>query len=304
MRNHLREIYNYKKDVISTAGSHQVSTQPSVPRAAQWRADFPKMFFNYAEEAEKRREERRRYSEGGLDPPSSAGGSSSALDTGGAGSGSTSSTRYTQSLAAPSLTGSVASSSTRRVPSVPAWESRTDGNARRSAKSEGRSSYTASLRPAWPPSHAEIVADARSDQHAGGGHSFFETDADIITGPKIPMWYRGPLLLSGKLELPQPLTKAYSAKAFKSTSGIPAPSNGMMGSGYDGVSDDVGTGVRAARERARSVSGIPTFVDDDSSASGTWVSDDHQSLGGEGRRTYGEGSLVGVPDRPAAQFQV
>lgn len=85
-------------------------------------------------------------------------------------------------------------------------------------------------RPAWPPSHAEIVADAQNEGllHTG----------DV--GPSIPMWYRGPLLLAGKLDLPSVRSRStrggFSSGGSGLTMDVPDPVVRPERSGIQGLS--------------------------------------------------------------------
>lgn len=65
----------------------------------------------------------------------------------------------------------------------------------------------------WPPSHAEIVAGAKN-----------EGLLSSPSGPTIPTWHRGPLLLASKLDFPAPqgwpeVAAAGGASAFLSVPG-------------------------------------------------------------------------------------
>lgn len=193
-------------------------------------------------------------------------------------------------------------------PSTAEWDVHTT----ESTASERTSASSKSLkRPAWPPSHAEIVAGARSE---------VSEDTEIVTGPKIPVWYRGPLLLSGKLELPQPpvaggvggggsgssgyshdaarvARRARSAKPYQSESGI------LPARDLSAVATSVGQSERGPfmrRPRHNSTSSIVSHEDTAATASpGMMVaSEDDISVdmhGGRrrrhrGRRLYESGS--------------
>lgn len=99
----------------------------------------------------------------------------------------------------------------------------------KSGSSHG-SNAGSSTRPAWPPSHAEIVADAQSEGLLNTAHM----------GPRIPMWYRGPLLLAGKLELP-------SAKSRPTRAGLSSGGSGRKGDASD-------------PSRRRRMRGLPSWI--------------------------------------------
>lgn len=117
-----------------------------------------------------------------------------------------------------------ASTGKNSISSVPGYRRGSTGSSNDSVRMQ---------RPAWPPSHAEIVAGARSAVNE---------DAEIIAGPKIPAWNRGPLLLASKRDLSsggggrrgsistfiddeevRKRRRAASAKAFQSESGVRSP---------------------------------------------------------------------------------
>lgn len=160
------------------------------------------MFYNHAEETEKRRQ----YAKAGLGRP---GISLAEVDSGG-GSGASGGLQGTSRSHRRTTSAGTLSSETSppaHRPNAAGWDAGTTA----SNASEGTTASSKSLkRPAWPPSHAEIVAGARSEVNE---------DTEIVTGPKIPVWYRGPLLLSGKLELPQPPGGAGGGSGSSAASG-------------------------------------------------------------------------------------